>query len=265
MGSRMGKHRQKKHYRRMVIAAVTIGAVGVPSVAMACGQWQDSGGQRSTGSERSSKDWRKDADRHHGRYHGRHHGRHHGWNDDEPGKPTAAPSKTPTPSAGTRKTTAPKPSATTPSSPPKTTAPKPKPKTTAPSSTPKPTATASGTVARIVELVNAQRAKAGCSRVTLDAPLAKAAQAHSQDMATHGNMSHTGSDGSSPGDRLTRAGYTWSTYGENVAYGYTTPEQVMAGWMASPGHKANILNCAFKEIGVGLASTYWTQDFATAR
>jgi uncharacterized protein YkwD len=80
-------------------------------------------------------------------------------------------------------------------------------------------------------------------------------------------MSHTGSDGSSPGDRITRAGYTWSAYGENVAYGYATPEQVMNGWMNSPGHRANILNCSFKEIGVGLAQpgSYWTQDFGTAR
>jgi uncharacterized protein YkwD len=82
-------------------------------------------------------------------------------------------------------------------------------------------------------------------------------------MSDHQSMSHTGSDGSSPGDRITRAGYDWRTYGENVAYGYPTPESVMAGWMSSPGHKANILNCAFKEIGVGMAKDgyYWTQDF----
>ncbi|MFD8814003.1 CAP domain-containing protein [Streptomyces sp. NPDC059627] len=99
------------------------------------------------------------------------------------------------------------------------------------------------------------------------APLPKVAQAHSEDMALHQNMSHSGSDGSSPGDRITSAGYTWSAYGENVAYGYASPEQVMAAWMASPGHKANILNCTFKEIGVGLArpNDYWTQDFATTR
>jgi uncharacterized protein YkwD len=266
----MGKHRQHKHYRRIVIAAVTIGAVGVPSVAMACGDWRDSGGQRFHGSERKgAKDWRKDADW------------QHGWNRDEDGRRASAAPATPTPSAGTRRTTAPEPKATTPSRTTKTTAPKPKstapsrttkttapkPRTTAPSSTPKATPTASGATARIVELVNAERAKAGCSRVTLDASLTKAAQAHSNDMAAHRNMSHTGSDGSSPGDRLTRAGYTWRTYGENVAYGYATPERVMAGWMSSPGHKANILNCAFKEIGVGLAQpdNYWTQDFATAR
>jgi uncharacterized protein YkwD len=103
--------------------------------------------------------------------------------------------------------------------------------------------------------------------VTLDATLTKAAQAHSEDMAAHQNMSHTGSDGSDPGSRITSAGYDWATYGENVAYGYSSPEKVMAGWMSSPGHRENILNCSFKEIGVGLAQPgdYWTQDFGTAR
>jgi uncharacterized protein YkwD len=129
------------------------------------------------------------------------------------------------------------------------------------------TAPASGAAARIVALVNSERSKAGCSALTLNAQLTKAAQAHSADMASHKNMSHTGSDGSDPGERITRAGYNWSSYGENVAYGYSTPEQVMAGWMSSPGHKHNILNCGFKEIGVGLAQpgNYWTQDFGTPR
>ncbi|GAA3503773.1 hypothetical protein GCM10019016_108850 [Streptomyces prasinosporus] len=118
-----------------------------------------------------------------------------------------------------------------------------------------------------MELVNAERGKVGCSPVKVNTALTGAAQKHSEDMAASGTMSHTGSDGSSPADRITRAGYSWSTYGENVAHGYSTPEQVMAGWMGSPGHKKNILNCSFKEIGVGLAQPghYWTQDFGTAR
>ncbi|UQA91875.1 CAP domain-containing protein [Streptomyces halobius] len=125
----------------------------------------------------------------------------------------------------------------------------------------------SGISARIVELVNNERSKAGCAPLATNAKLEKAAQDHSKDMADHENMSHTGSDGSSPDDRITRAGYSWSTYGENVAYGYTTPERVMEGWMSSPGHKRNILDCAFKEIGVGLAQpgNYWAQDFGAAR
>ncbi|MEU1514762.1 CAP domain-containing protein [Streptomyces sp. NPDC005811] len=140
------------------------------------------------------------------------------------------------------------------------------------SATPAPKATSSaaypdsGATARVLSLVNAERDKAGCSPLTENAKLTKAAQDHSQDMADHQNMSHTGSDGSSMSDRLSRVGYTFSSAGENVAAGYGTPESVMDGWMNSPGHKANILNCGFKEIGVGLAQpgNYWTQDFGSA-
>lgn len=130
-----------------------------------------------------------------------------------------------------------------------------------------PAPTASGPAAEVVALVNEERAKVGCSALTVNAKLTAAAVNHSQDMAAHANMSHTGSDGSDPGQRITASGFSWMTYGENVAYGYSTPEQVMTGWMNSPGHRENILNCAFKEIGVGLAqpNSYWTQDFGTAR
>ncbi|GAA3290957.1 hypothetical protein GCM10020295_06560 [Streptomyces cinereospinus] len=156
------------------------------------------------------------------------------------------------------------PTATTPGTP-ATTAPS-APATTAPG-TSGPAAPDSSAVNRVVALVNSERGKAGCSPVQLNAKLTQAAQAHSADMASHRTMSHTGSDGSDPGRRITEAGYVWSTYGENVAHGYSTPEQVMAGWMSSAGHKRNILNCAFQEIGVGLAQpgNYWTQDFGTAR
>ncbi|WP_416985777.1 CAP domain-containing protein [Streptomyces sp. T028] len=118
----------------------------------------------------------------------------------------------------------------------------------------------------MLALVNAERAKAGCSPLTENAKLAKAAQDHSQDMADHKNMSHTGSDGSSMTDRLSRVGYEFRSAGENVAAGYNSPESVMDGWMNSSGHKANILNCGFKEIGIGLAQPgyYWTQDFGSA-
>ncbi|MER6105854.1 CAP domain-containing protein [Streptomyces sp. NPDC001832] len=117
--------------------------------------------------------------------------------------------------------------------------------------------------ARLLKLVNRARSAAGCSPLKANAKLAKAARKHSADMASHRNMSHTGSDGSDPGDRIKHAGYDRNAYGENVARGYTTPESVMAGWMSSPDHKRNILDCSFKEIGVGLAQpgNYWTQDF----
>ncbi|MGW0958324.1 CAP domain-containing protein [Streptomyces gelaticus] len=133
-------------------------------------------------------------------------------------------------------------------------------------STPKASAPVFGAAARVLKLVNSARNKAGCSPLTLNAELTKAAQAHSADMAHHKKMSHTGSDGSAPGGRIGGAGYGWKEHGENVARGYSTPESVMAGWMRSPGHKRNILDCSFEEIGVGLAQPggYWTQDFGTS-
>ncbi|SCG69747.1 CAP domain-containing protein [Micromonospora coxensis] len=121
---------------------------------------------------------------------------------------------------------------------------------------------------QVVDLVNAERAKAGCGKLGIDDKLMTAAQRHSQDQADHQNMSHTGSDGSDAGDRLDRVGYAWRTYGENVAWNQKTPAAVMDAWMNSPGHRANILNCAFTEIGVGVASSngpYWTQVFAAPR
>ncbi|MEU1594957.1 CAP domain-containing protein [Streptomyces sp. NPDC005708] len=267
----MSKHRKEKRLRRIAIAAAAIAAVGVPSVAVACADWGNGGGHQVSSAPKQRaevKGWWNDSDW------------YHDWTADGHSQPTAAASNTPTATAPAPRTTAPQRKATAPTHPRKTVAPAPRttapsaPKTTAaPAATPTPsspaaaTATAPATVARILALVNAERSKVGCSALTLNATLTKVAQAHSEDMAAHRNMSHTGSDGSSPGDRITRAGYNWSTYGENVAYGYATPEEVMAGWMSSPGHKANILNCSFKEIGVGLAQpdSYWTQDFGAAR
>lgn len=88
-------------------------------------------------------------------------------------------------------------------------------------------------------------------------------------MAARDYFSHTSQDGSGPGDRITDAGYRWSTYGENIAKGQRTPAAVMDSWMNSPGHRANILNCSFKELGVGVEDSpggiVWTQDFGTGQ
>ncbi|MBH1933003.1 sigma-70 family RNA polymerase sigma factor [Streptomyces sp. AV19] len=118
---------------------------------------------------------------------------------------------------------------------------------------------------QVTDLVNAERAKAGCSPLTGNAQLDQAAQAHSDDMAARGFFDHTNPDSKGPGDRVTAAGYRWTTYGENIAYGQQSAASVMDGWMKSPGHKANILNCSFKEIGVGVnhapGGPRWTQVF----
>ncbi|MEV5387600.1 sigma-70 family RNA polymerase sigma factor [Streptomyces sp. NPDC052721] len=122
-----------------------------------------------------------------------------------------------------------------------------------------------GTVAQVVALVNQERAAAGCGPVTEDPRLDTAAQGHSDDMAARGFFDHADPDGDGPGERITAAGYRWSTYGENIAKGQQTPQAVMDSWMNSPGHRANILNCAFKNIGVGVhdgsGGPWWTQAF----
>ncbi|RRQ88093.1 CAP domain-containing protein [Streptomyces griseofuscus] len=275
----MGKHRKTQYFRRMAIGAVAVGTVGVPSVALACTDWPSGAADQSAAATGATALALADipaptdtatagqtaipkqpgAARAIPKQRAHHHPRHL---PEAPGAPltTAAP-------AAPRTATAQPGGAPSAAQPEQTDAPAPAPTA---SSTPTPATTAttaSGVTAQIVQLVNAERAKAGCQPLTLNAKLTKAAQEHSADMAAHQNMSHTGSDGSDPGTRITQAGYTWSAYGENIAYGYSTAAEVMAGWMASPGHRANILNCGYQEIGVGLAQpdSYWTQDFGTAR
>lgn len=105
----------------------------------------------------------------------------------------------------------------------------------------------------VFDLVNQERAIHDLHLLSWDERLFAAARAHSEDMAENGYFSHTSLDGRSPGDRLLEAGYLWNIYGENIAYGYPTPESVMNAWMNSPGHRANILNSSFCDLGVGLA------------
>ncbi|MDI9888732.1 CAP domain-containing protein [Streptomyces sp. HNM0645] len=253
----MRKHRRTTHYRKITIAAVALGAVAVPSVAMACMDQPDGQNRPESRDSRSWGNWKNASSGNPWQQGG------WDWKKKYGGEPGGAEQPGSEPGAAEPGGSAPAEPAPQAPAPAKPAAPKP----TASPSAPASSAPASGAVARVVQLVNSERSKAGCSPVTVNAKLTKAAQDHSQDMASHRNMSHTGSDGSDPGTRISRAGYNWSTYGENVAYGYETPEKVMAGWMSSPGHKKNILNCEFKEIGVGLAQpgNYWTQDFGTAR
>lgn len=116
---------------------------------------------------------------------------------------------------------------------------------------------------RVLELVNDERAKNGRNPLTPDDRLTQAARGHSQDMADHDYFSHTGLNGSSPGDRITAAGYIWNYCGENIAMGYSSPEAVVNGWMNSSGHRSNILNANFCDLGVGYVSQgpHWTQNF----
>jgi uncharacterized protein YkwD len=118
---------------------------------------------------------------------------------------------------------------------------------------------------RVVELTNAERAAAGCAPLGVDQRLGAAARAHSADMADQDYFSHTGANGSSVQSRVEAQGYAWRRLAENIAFGYPTPEAVVAGWMDSEGHRANILNCELTQIGVGYDRSYWTQNFGTPR
>lgn len=119
---------------------------------------------------------------------------------------------------------------------------------------------------RVVELVNAERAKNGLNPLKMNAQVNKTATLKSQDMAKLGYFDHNSPTYGSPFDMMKKYGISYRTAGENIAMGQTTPEQVMKGWMNSPGHRANILKSSFTEIGVGVAKNssgrlYWTQQF----
>ena len=135
----------------------------------------------------------------------------------------------------------------------------------------------------LLALVNRQRAAgASCgsegsfppvAALRWNASLAQAALRHSDDMQTGNFFSHTGSDGSNAGQRITAAGYSWQAWGENIAAGQSTVASVVAGWIASPGHCANLMKASFQDIGVACVlggtgnafRTYWTMALATPR
>jgi uncharacterized protein YkwD len=128
-----------------------------------------------------------------------------------------------------------------------------------------------GLEAEVVTLVNAERAKKpNCPALAVDTRLATAARKHSADMAARGYFDHTTPEGVDFATRISREGYAWSGAGENIAKGQRDPQSVMTAWMNSDGHRANILNCGYKHLGVGLArdankTPLWTQDFASPR
>ena len=116
---------------------------------------------------------------------------------------------------------------------------------------------------QVVALVNAERAKHGLSALKVDAKVQQAALVRAKETAQ--SFSHTRPNGSSFSTALTEAGVSYRRAGENIAYGQSTPQQVMNAWMNSSGHRANILNENFTTIGVGYTvingTAYWTQLF----
>lgn len=148
--------------------------------------------------------------------------------------------------------------------------------TTAPPTTAPPVTGPSGGDAAVQQAVldatNAARAEAGCPPLRLDPALNAAADGHSEDMAARVYFDHTSPEGGTPGDRVRAAGYPGRGVAENIAVGQRSPEEVVQGWMNSPGHRANILTCSFQDLGVGYAEgerndripgRYWTQVFSS--
>ncbi|WP_282693993.1 CAP domain-containing protein [Streptomyces sp. CC208A] len=197
------------------------------------------------------------------------------------GRTTAPASSKPTPAPTPTKTASPSPAPakTAPTAAP----PKPKPTPTTRAAAPKPTPTREAPVeettaeaagstadradaaeAEVLRLVNVERGKAGCSPVQPSGGLAELAGAFSADMANRGFFDHTDPDGATPWARAEAAGIT-GLGGENIARGQVDATAVMVSWMNSDGHRANILNCDFTTLGVGVhfadGGPWWTQDF----
>jgi uncharacterized protein YkwD len=185
---------------------------------------------------------------------------------------TQAPATTVTTKAPTT-TKAPAP--TTTRAPAPTTAPTVAP-TPAPTVAPVPSGLSGAVRNTMLALVNAKRAAGTlCGGVasppvpplSLQSNLNASSDAHASEMATHNYFSHTGLNGSDPGNRMTAAGYHWSAWAENIAAGQTTPESVVAGWFGSAGHCHNFMSSAVTQIGFGRAQSagsaygiYWVSD-----
>jgi len=123
---------------------------------------------------------------------------------------------------------------------------------------------------QVLSLVNENRRRGGCGGLTLDRRLIVAANRHAADMARRGYFAHESPSGDGAGERVEDAGYRWSRYGENIARGQDSAYEVVDGWMHSPEHRENIMDCRLDQMGIGLAfapddTPYWVQDFATPK
>ncbi|MGW3205536.1 CAP domain-containing protein [Streptomyces sp. NPDC001135] len=185
--------------------------------------------------------------------------------------PTPSPSKTasrkpapaPTPSQPKGTSTPSAAPSRTPDTPKAPKAPK-SPKSPTASSAPVTVPARAAAEAEVLALVNQERAKVGCSPLAANSSLTSLAEAFSDDMAARDFFDHTDPNGRTPWDRAAAAGVT-DLGGENIARGQADAAAVMKAWMNSPGHRANILNCDFKTLGVGVhfgpGGPWWTQDF----
>ncbi|MFT9789885.1 MULTISPECIES: CAP domain-containing protein [unclassified Streptomyces] len=171
-------------------------------------------------------------------------------------KAAAEPSeKSKAPTTAPKKSTAPASRAPAPT---KTTAAPP------PAQKPAPSPSAASARSEVLALVNQERAKVGCSPLTTSGGLTSLAQNFSEDMAARGFFDHTDPDGDTPWDRAAQAGVQ-GLGAENIARGQADAQAVMDAWMNSEGHRANILNCDYKTIGIGVheasGGPWWVQNF----
>ncbi|WP_309251957.1 CAP domain-containing protein [Streptomyces sp. PsTaAH-130] len=184
-----------------------------------------------------------------------------------PSKSAPAPSRSTKPSAPRTTPAAPAP----PKPKPSPTRAKPRPtasKTAAPAPTAPPVTVSAQAAAEaeVLKLVNDERAKAGCSALSANSALTGLAEKFSDDMAARGFFSDTDPDGKSPWDRAAAAGVS-GLGAENIARGPADAAAVVKAWMASPEHRANILNCDFHTLGVGVhfgaGGPWWTEEFGS--
>jgi uncharacterized protein YkwD len=175
-------------------------------------------------------------------------------------EPAFSPSSDPTDAAVVTQQPEPSPSATS-------STPTPGEPTTSSHSSPAPADPLAELASEVVDLTNEQRRVNGCGDVTAHEQLAAASTGHSQDMADRQYFDHTSPEGATFTDRAAAQNYHHAV-GENIALGYHTADDVMAAWMASEGHRANILNCQAASVGVGVGESddgtlYWTQVFGS--
>lgn len=134
---------------------------------------------------------------------------------------------------------------------------------------------------RVLQLTNKARSQArrcgseqfaAAPPLTLSPSLSAAAREHARDMARHSMLSHQGSDGSTPALRISREHYAWRAVAENVASGPTSAQEVVDGWVASPGHCENLMSPRYTQMGIAYTvdpksegGVYWAQEFGRPR
>ncbi|RAV08914.1 hypothetical protein DQG23_40315 [Paenibacillus contaminans] len=114
---------------------------------------------------------------------------------------------------------------------------------------------------QVLDIVNQERSKAGLKPLTMNDKLSKVAMAKAQDMYNNNYFDHQSPTYGSPFDMMKSFGVTYNSAGENIAKGQSSPSEVMNQWMNSPGHRANILNSGFTQIGIAYYNKEWVQEF----